>query len=307
MLRFEVSTSGDMLALPMPISVVYNSEFSVPADSITVEIPYISGCDDGDFLYGYDGERLVFKGQIDEITTQKSGDKITVVISARSMAGLLLDNEAEPCVYFNASSSVIFERHLKPFGFSEYVGDNEPYFGYVRISKGMSEWQVLENYCMNKYGKMPRITGDGRVILNGNTEGEKLCFGMGGCGYTAAKSTIKRYKVISEVKLRIKQENRYGSTIKNDLADKRLEKRRYVDALTGGGSVGTADRIIKNSNRNAYEVVFECPYRLNCEAGNRASIDDEILGKADGLYIHKLKYIANNRGEKTTVTLRKEI
>lgn len=49
----------------------------------------------------------MFKGQIDEIITKSSGEKITVKITARSMAGILLDNEAEPCIYFNASSSVI--------------------------------------------------------------------------------------------------------------------------------------------------------------------------------------------------------
>lgn len=95
----------------------------------------------------------MFKGQIDEIITKSSGEKITVKITARSMAGILLDNEAEPCIYFNASSSVIFERHLQPFGFNGYIGDNNPYFGYIKISKGMSQWQVLENYCVNKYGK----------------------------------------------------------------------------------------------------------------------------------------------------------
>ena len=308
MLSFKLTTGKGELCLPPPVRIVYNSEFSVPADDISVEIPYIDGCDDGDFLYGYDGERLVFKGQADEIITQKSGEKTTVKITARSMAGLLLDNEAEPCIYFNASSSVIFERHLKPFGFTEYTGDNEPYFGYVTVGKGMSEWQVLENYCVNKYGKKPRITGDGRVILNGCTNGETLCFG---CtekyGYTSLKRTVKRYNTISEVRLRIEQGNRYGSVIKNPLADKRLVKRRYDDALTGGGSVGTADRIIKNSNSNAFEAVVECPYRLMCEVGSGAVINDEIQGRLDGLYVHKLRYFSDGGGEKTVITLRKEI
>ena len=158
-----MTTHSGMLLLPSPVTVVYNSEFSVPADDVTVEFPYIKGCEDGDFLYGFDGENLVFKGQIDEIITKSSGEKITVKITARSMASVLLDNEAEPCIYFNASSSVIFERHLQPFGFNGYIGDNNPYFGYIKISKGMSQWQVLENYCVNKYGKKPRITGDGKI------------------------------------------------------------------------------------------------------------------------------------------------
>lgn len=308
MLKFKMTTHGGMLLLPSPVTVVYNSEFSVPADDVTVEFPYIKGCKDGDFLYGFDGENLVFKGQIDEIITKSSGEKITVKITARSMAGVLLDNEAEPCIYFNASSSVIFERHLQPFGFNGYIGDNNPYFGYIKISKGMSQWQVLENYCVNKYGKKPRITGDGRVILNGGINGEVLCFGNNeSYRYISAESRIKRYKVISDVRLKVKQGNRYGSVIKNSLADTRLVRRRYVDALTGGGSVGTADRIISTSNGNAFEIELVCPYMLMCEVGNKATINDEVIGSYDGLYVHKIRYTADSKSEKTVITLKKEI
>ena len=67
MLKFKMTTHSGMLLLPSPVTVVYNSEFSVPADDVTVEFPYIKGCEDGDFLYGFDGENLVFKGQIDEL------------------------------------------------------------------------------------------------------------------------------------------------------------------------------------------------------------------------------------------------
>lgn len=308
MLSFRITTRQGELFLPSPIAVVYNSEFSVPADDVTLEIPYVKGCEDGDFLLGYENSSLVFKGQIDEIVTLKSSNKITVKITARSMAGILLDNEADPCIYFNASSSVIFERHLKPFGFAEFEGDNEPYFGYLKISKGMSQWQVFENYCVNKYGRSPRITGDGRVLLNGISDKEVLCFGKNeSYDYTSAEKKIKRYKVISEVRLKVVQGNRYGSAIKNSLADTRLVRRRYVDALNGGGSVGTADRIIKKSNENAFEVVLTCPYRLMCEVGRKAKLRDETLGSFDGLYVHKLRYTSDSSGEKTVITLKKEI
>lgn len=41
MLKFKMTTHSGMLLLPSPITVVYNSEFSVPADDVTVEFPYI--------------------------------------------------------------------------------------------------------------------------------------------------------------------------------------------------------------------------------------------------------------------------
>ena len=125
------------MLLPSPIAVVYNSEFSVPADDVTLEIPYVKGCEGGDFLLGYENSSLVFKGQIDEIVTLKSSNKITVKITARSMAGILLDNEAEPCIYFNASSSVIFERHLKRY-FCSNLPNVINLFTYMCYTKGDS-------------------------------------------------------------------------------------------------------------------------------------------------------------------------
>lgn len=305
MLNFKISTGSGIVNLPSPITVTYNSEFSVPADDITIEIPYLD-CNDGDFLYGYNGDKLVFKGQIDEITTQKSKEKVTVKIVARSMAGILLDNEAEPCIYFNASSSVIFNKHLKPFGFNSYIGDDEPYFGYVRISKGMSEWQVLENYCVNKYGKKPRINGDGNVVFNFDTDKNIVCFGKNEkYDYTSIKSNVKRHKIISEVRLKLEQGNRYGSVVKNSLADTRLVRRRYVDALSGGGSIATADRMIKNSNESSFEIILECPYMLMCEVGSKATVKDSALGDFNSLYIYKVRYTSSSNGEKTVITLRK--
>lgn len=84
-------------------------------------------------------------------------------------------------------------------------------------------------------------------------------------------------------------------------------RRRYVDALTGGGSVGTADRIISTSNSNAFEIELVCPYMLMCEVGNKATINDEVIGSYDGLYVHKIRYTADSKSEKTVITLKKEI
>ena len=65
---------------------------------------------------------------------------------------------------------------------------------------------------------------------------------------------------------------------------------------------------LERTNRAlSFEAVVECPYRLMCEVGSKAVINDEIQGRLDGLYVHKLRYSSDGGGEKTVITLRKEI
>ena len=54
---------------------------------------------------------VVFLGEIDSIVSERSATAQTMKISARSLAALLLDNEAEPLDYNSPSPQLIFRRH----------------------------------------------------------------------------------------------------------------------------------------------------------------------------------------------------
>lgn len=309
MLTFKIKLcDGREKAMPDPITVVYNSEFGVPADDMTVTFPYVGAhVDKTDFIYAFDGEKKVFAGQADEIITSKSADGIITKITARSMAAFLLDNEAVPCIYHNPAPSMIYEKHLLPYGFENCAIDDEPFFGTLKVTKGMSEWQVLDNFCRNKHSNSARITGDGRVIFKKDNSSDKLCFSdKSENGYISLKKNIRRYKVISEVRLRLTEEGKYTSSVKNDFEDKKIIRRRLVNALADTNSVDTADRMIAQSNSEYFEITLECPNRYFDITGRSTEIRDSRFGRIDGLYVHSLKYSLGSGGEITTVTVRKE-
>lgn len=306
---YITDTDGKRRLLDTAVSIALNSELIVPADDITVTFPYDKGItENADTITACIGDKIVFTGKIDEVVNLCSSSQAVTKISARSLAGLLLDNEAEPVTYYCPASDFIFNRHLKPYGIVGSDADGTPYVGLLRIDKGMSEWQVFESFCKYKYGSVPRITGDGRALFKGFAGSGKVMFGSGGdVDYRVVRENNKRCELISEVRVKLDEYGSYSSRVYNNNPDsKSICRIRYVNATNDTMSLGTADALIDSGNAASYSVTLEC---IGCYVdilGCAAEVCDSTLGKLENLIVDKLKYTLGADGEVTTVTLRKE-
>lgn len=287
-----------------PLTVVMNSDFDVPADDICVTVPYSSGLSKAHMIFAYNDGSLIFQGEIDELVNVAGSGRAITKITARSLAGRLLDNEAEPVTYKNPASEFIFNRHLKPFGITGCDGDEVPFFGNLKIEKGMTHWQVLESFCRNRYSSKPRITGDGRAVLCGQENAEVVKFGRGGISYISIKEHKKPFRLISEVRLRLNEYGEYSGRIKNENPDCRgIERVRYVNAAADNTNVQTADRMIENSNKDSYSLVLECTGCHLDVLGKSAVVCDSLLGYIENLSAVRVRYALGRDGETTTVIL----
>ena len=256
---FFTDKNGKKCEIKNVLTAEISANVDVPADELVLTVPYDEKFRNADMIEAYDGKSLVFAGQADEIVSIVKTDGAIVKLSARSLAGKLLDNEAEPVTYVNPAAKFIFERHLKPFGIVGYDGDEHPFMGKIKIEKGMTEWQVLEKFCSGRYGKGPRITGAGFALMCGTYGGaEPIVFGRNGVGYTSLREYIKPCRVISQVKLRTEEYGGYKSVISNKCVADRIKRVRYVNAFLDNNAVKTADRMIENGNRQSFEVMLEC-------------------------------------------------
>lgn len=304
---FFTDKNGKRCEIKNVLTAEISADVDVPADELMMTVPYDEKFGNSDILEAYDGKSLVFVGQADEIVSIVRTDGAIVRLSARSLAGRLLDNEAEPVTYVNPAAKFIFERHLKPFGIVGYDGDEHPFMGTIKIEKGMTEWQVLEKFCNGRYGKSPRITGAGFALMCGIYGGAKpIVFGRNGVGYTSLREYIKPCKVISQIKLRTEEYGGYKSVISNKCVADRIKRVRYVNAFLDNNAVKTADRMIENGNRQSFEIMLECAECLCGVVGRRAVIDDSLIGKREGLIVKSIKYSLGKNGESTTVVLGKE-
>lgn len=301
---------GNRKTLDKVFSVVYNSNSDVPADELTVTFLYDKGLiENADMIYAFWGDRVAFKGQIDEIINLFSAEKIVTKIVARSLASGLLDNEAEPVTYYNPTADFIFEKHLSPFGIREFEASKKPFYGSLKINKGMTNWQVFENFCKSRYGNIPRITADGKAYFEGCNKEQKAVFGFGKneihfCSY---RENIKRYSLVSDVKVKLDEFGSYDTHIVNKNPDCRgIKRTRYVNAVTDKTSLATADKIIENSNAKSYSVALQC---LGCYldlTGAKAKINDNTFGRIENLVVKGVNYVFENNCEYTTVTLGKD-
>ena len=178
MLKYILTlTDKSELPLNSVLSARLDSELDVPADSLSVTVPYSDRlCKNADMLSAYSGDSRVFIGQIDESISVRESGKHLLRLNARSLAARLLDNEAEPLVYANPSNQMMLDRHLKPFGITSCEEERHPLYDSIKIDKGMSHWQVLESYCAKRYGATPRIA-DTRAFLKGFRAQGEVIFG----------------------------------------------------------------------------------------------------------------------------------
>lgn len=295
--------NGDLL------SVVLNSENDVPADSIAVTLPYDkSFAENVNTVTAKIGDTVVFRGLADEIVSLCDDKHAIIKLSARSPAGLLLDNEAEPVTYYCPSAEFVCKKHLQPFGIEAQDADNTTLSNYFRINKGMTHWQVIENFCKMHYGTTPRINGDGKAFLKGRVRDKSLLFGKNGIDYLSIKESRKMCEIITEVRVKIDGFGGYKSKIVNKLAaDKNAVRIRFMDATTESGGLKTGDRIIENSNKKSYCVMLLCKGCVADAMGCKAKICDERLGNLENLVVQKVQYSLGADGEFTALELGKEI
>lgn len=311
MLRFVVTyTDKTELMLNDVLTVTMDCELSVPADNIIITCPYNNILSEkADYISAFRGDKLIFKGQIDDIVSIKNSKGVITKITARSLASMLLDNEAEPVTYNNPASEFIFNKHLSPFGIQNYEADEKPFYGSLKIDKGMTHWQVFENFCRNRYGVIPRISGDGKAYFCGYKGDKVISFGddSGDVTYYSIKKSNHRCKIISEVKLKLSEYGLYNGAIKNTNPDsKSINRVRYVNATSDRRTIHTADTIIAQSNIDSFEAYLEAKGCYVDLIGSRAEINDSVFGKTKGLVVKKARYTLDSTGEKTTFELRKE-
>lgn len=311
MLSFEITcTDKTVYRLENVLSVILNSDLNVPADDLEVVCVYDERLmNNADRITAYSKGKMVFTGQIDEVFSYKTDSGILNRITARSPASLLLDNEALPLSYTNPNARFIYEKHLEPFGISCSGLDEKPFFGVLKVDKGMTHWSVFRNFCINRYGVEPRITADGKAYFDARVQSPKEEFINDGtrCDYYSRRDSLKRCKLISAVKLKLYQTHSYDGVIRNNNPDcKGITRERLINAVAEKTNLKTADDIIKRSNLNSREIRLECFGERLVFPGTDAKIIDEEWGVEDNLTVKRIKYYFASNREKTTVILGKE-
>lgn len=285
-----------------------SQEADVPADDVSFVLPSAMDLPEMNYITVKKDDEVVFYGLVDEQQVIKDDANIYTKFVGRSMAAVLLDNESKPINYTYPSDSVIFSKHLKPYGITKYKGDNKFFAGVINISKGTTCWQALNRFCLLTYGNSPRIEYDGTANFKGVKKNEVILFSnKNGVSYYSIKEKIKRCELISNVYVKGPESSSYNTEVTNEEAiEKGINRSRYIDGLANLSALNTAKSIIINSKNKSYEITLITKEPLLNILGYKAVVEDENLGTKNNLYVSAVYYHNNSNKEYTVVKLKKE-
>ena len=157
---------GRHITLPQPIGLELKCTCSSPARQATLTfeteepLPPLAELQ----IEGAGRRTPLFTGTIDEQIFARGQSGPRLLLSARSLGGRLLENEALPASYNRPDLQAIFLLHAAPYGLAAVRGEGRcP--GVYPVRKGQSEWEVLADFlrvCMRV-----AAAGNGRECVRG--------------------------------------------------------------------------------------------------------------------------------------------
>lgn len=300
---------GAKIKLGDAMSVKIVRDIDVPADALYATFAIRSSINELKYIKVYESDKLVFNGIIDEQNIEYSDDGCFLKISSRDITSLLIDNEALPQNYEMPSLGVIFDRHIKPYGFTDFLGNERPFSSTFTVYKGMSEWDVLENFCYNFLGTHPKVINNTTIDATGlySSSNTINIDNKSGVLYKSINYKINRYKRISEVFIRTNKDGAYDvRTYDQSAIDSSIKRKRYLNAFNDTRTpVSFGEDMIKNSKAGSYIFTAKCIGNINASVGAKATINDPIIGNIQDLIISKVIYSLKGLDEITEISMRR--
>ena len=201
MQTFLIDYSGREFELPALLSWEFSYGDELPCDAF--EICFVFDADMLPMLEGAvrfraaeDG-KTVFIGVVDEFEASVTERGSVVFVCGRSMAALLLDNEAEAAEIYGASLDFVLDKYVFPFGVERVKKNSEIRMQMLTVKSGASCWSVLEDFLWFGGGIRPRFLPDGTMLV-GDEPGKTYVL-KDTTSAATQKLKRKRYGVISEV------------------------------------------------------------------------------------------------------------
>ena len=228
---------------------------------------------------GYHDGETVFYGVVDRYVVTCDGRGRLVKLQGRSLAALLMDNEAESGDYYNVDLEYILRRHVTPWGVTDVAPAAAKPLARFTVRSGQSEWSVLREYLEFSGGFTPRFTPEGRLLCDGSQGGRTVVIG-GGTPVVAAEFADDRCGVISQM---LVKKTRGGSGVvenpgfiaRGGCARQVLNVPRYLsyDAMRY-----TGEYQIRKSREDSVTLTLTVPELFAAFAGDTVRLDKSPVG-----------------------------
>lgn len=259
-------------------------------------------------LYLTIDDKQKFAGFVDnqDYSITPNGAKLS--FCARSRACVLLDNEAMPMAFTEATLRDIFNRYVKIHGFFvlNYPSDSGLYKYHYTVPKGISQWEAFANFCKLSYNIVPKFKDDFTLTLTTHPMLATMTIsntGKGDTNFISLRVKNDRYSPISGVSIR-DSDGYYRSWIHNPENRKlKLTRERYILPT---GSYNTTPRLdanekIRLSMRKKVIVEAILPGIPQLDPGNLIYINEQGISLDFTPVAEEVKLIISSSGVFTQI------
>ena len=299
-----ITAAGEQISLFPLLELEYLDTWGTCAQSLSARFLWEKALPELAYLHLYQGDSLFFTGIVDQQELLLLQGCRYLDLQARGMGALLLDNEAMPQTYVNATLPQIFSRHIQPYGFDGIHCSTDPVLSCYTISKGTSEWEVLETFCLRTLGTVPRIDPVGQIWVDSISTPNHLLLSNSGVGtpFLQLQDTTKQQEVLSQVVVRDSQYV-YGTVVENPWSGS-LPRRRYLIPASEWANYPSGNALlrIRESMAAKWSLTAVVPGLLEIFPGDVVTVEDDILS-VSRQFVRQVCYTLGEKGAKTHITL----
>ena len=308
---YIMTNGGEEYELPVLLEWQISRTGNVPCDSFALRCPYEAAMAQTlrravRFTAREEG-KIAFAGVIDECEAECGRDGLTLEISGRGMAALLLDNEAEAATYQRATMREILKNHVTPFGVRCAAWDGAETAGF-RVANGASQWKGLHDFAALRAGIEPYFHRDGTLEVK--RERARGCVTIDErTPVTALRYRDRRYGVIAEA-LVVNRKTGVRQRVRNEAFLARGGTSRRVFYMPAGSGTQTmrctGEYQIERSKADAETLRVTIAGRFDAEPGDRAEVKETRLGVSGQFRVKEAARRFDSGGETSELVLQRE-
>lgn len=256
-----------------------------------------------------DGERFFF-GDIARQTRTLGQTGRFLELSCTGFAGRMLQNQVQPRLLTNYTSNQLYADYAAPYG---TTGNDLPYLETVaslEVAPGMTAWNVIDVFCRQTYGYVPKLTRDGRLTITllfdevhtiSNDPAQRAH------RYTSIKVHDRRDELISKVHIKADNQNEYdysGQVSSSFTAKYGIRRERFYKPPKAWKQMPetAAYELIRNSGVRSLEVELLLPELVWMHPGDFIEFQDDFFYRRD-YYVGESTMSCDARGYLTAVKL----
>lgn len=301
------NSDGDAWQIEQFISFDICHGLGEPCDYYEVSFPYDSSMlkklSRAYRFVAVHGDETVFRGVVDEYTISISEESGAVVsVSGRSMAALLLDNEAEAAVYGTLTLDTVIANHVKPWGIGTIRKKSMPPLYSFTVESGDSQWSILKRYCRYSCGVQPRFSKEGILILN-DESGSYLSLTDDDISL-GIKFRDTRYGCISEVLVKNRVTGASYTVENHALKNRGGSARRVINVPRTSGYDSmryTGEYQITEASRGKRFARIDVPELFAAFPADRITVHSSCLGLDGTFTVSETHCYANENGYGTEI------